>query len=38
MTANPASEDYLRSYEVMLTEERKFEDALKVNDQRMKAW
>lgn len=36
MTANPASEDYLRSYEVMLTEERKFEDALKVNDQRMK--
>ena len=36
MTANPASENYLRSYEVMLTEERKFEDALKVNDQRMK--
>ena len=36
MTANPASEDYLRSYEVMLTEERKFEDALKVNDKRMK--
>lgn len=36
MTANHASEEYLLRYEVKLTEEKKYAEALKVNDQRLR--
>ena len=35
-TANPKSEDYLLRYETKLFNEQKYEEALKVNDQRMR--
>ena len=36
MTGNRASEDYLLRFEVKLTEDQRYNEALKVNDQRMK--
>ena len=36
MTADPASEEFLLRKETKLTEEKKYQEALKVNDQRMR--